>query len=587
MLNLKKGVLAVMKEFAGVWLGALAICGLLAQLPAPCGAAGMEGLRASGNNFSLPALTRVRPYQLPDKPWAVEPGPLLPPEVAARVPELGIQLDDWDLWRLEENYNFWRKAGPALWPGVTGVEATPIQLVFPGRYNVLLGHQRPPADCLPFSDRLPKERFCYRKDAVFVHGAFMGDLNGEDTVSINTLGEMDSYGAQVMGAPGYRHDYLANAATQNHELFHAFQNRERKLLPQEAGYPRVSRLDYPDKNPGLNMLLGLEARILTGALDAGGPALRELMRDFMAVRAERYALLSPKARLIAGYMELIEGTAQYISYAVQLGVNPGLVPLPETISDPRFTGYAARDSISASLRPRLAQLHLHQSVRTCVFAYQSGAALALALDRLDPSWKSGLFRTCSGKSCSLDTLVGRLVEPDNTPARLARVKARYEAARLLAESEADLAELLAADKKLIEEFRALPGPRVRLAFPGTPPDDIAVVAPAKLAEYGAERLYRDGCYGVQYAKGLEQYDVEILVKAPGLLDLRSMALELALPAGAPGVSGIKADSVRQSGGETVYEGNVSLDNGVFRWKGDKLAVAASDGGTLLSFYPAK
>lgn len=574
-----------MKSFKiAVCLRLVALCSLL---PGPCAAAGMEGLRASGNILSLPPLTPARPYQLPGKPWAVQPGALLPPEVAARLPQLGIQLDDWDLWRLEENYNFWRKAGPALWPGVTGVEATPVQLVFPGRYDVLLGHPRPPADCLPFSERLPKERFCYRKDTVFVHGAFMGDLNGTDTVTVNTLGEMDKYGAQATATPGYRHAYLTNAATQNHELFHAFQNRERKLLAEEPGYPRVSRLDYPDKNPELNMLLGLEARILAEALDAGGPALLELMRDFMAVRAERYALLPLKARLIAGYMELIEGTAQYISYGVQYGVNPGLAPLPETLSDPRFAGYADRDNIAAMLKPRLAILHRYQAVATCAFAYQSGAALALALDKLDPGWKDGLFRTCSGKGCSLDTLVGRLVEADNNPARVARVKARYDAPRLLAESEADLAELLAANKELIEEFRALPGPRVRLAFPGTPPENIAVVAPAKLAEYGAERLYRDGCYGVQYAGDLRQYEVEILVQAPGLLDLRSMTLELALPGAAPDFSGIKADSVRQDGGETVYEGNVSFDNGVFRWQGDKLAVAGRDGVTLLSFYPAK
>lgn len=577
MLNIKKGM----------FLGALAFCSLSAQLPAPCGAAGMEGLRAAGNFFGLPKLVPAPAYQLPDKPWAVGPGPLLPPEVAARLPQLGIQLDDWDLWRLEENYNFWRKAGPALWPGVTGVEATPIQLVFPGRYDVLLGHPLPPADCLPFSDRLPKERFCYRKNTYYKYGAEMRALNGTDTVFVNTLGEMDKYGAQAMATPAYRHDYLANAATQNHELFHAFQNRERKLLPQEPGYPGIDRLDYPEKNPELNMLLGVEARILADALDAGGPVLRELMRDFLAVRAERYALLPLKARLIAGYMELIEGTAQYVSYRAQFGVNPGLVPLPETLSDPRFVGYAARDSIAAVLKPRLAFLHRYQAVATCSFAYQSGAALALALDKLDPAWKQGLFSACSGKGCSLDTLVGRLAGPDNDPGRLARALARYDAPRLLAESEAELAELAAANKKLIEEFHALPGRRVRLAFPGALPVDIGVVAPANIAEYGSERLYRDGCYGVQYAGGLRQYDVEIRIKAPGLLDLRTMTLELPVPAPAADFSGIKADSVRQSGGETVYEGNVSFDNGVFSWKGDKLAVAERDGVTLLSFYPAK
>jgi hypothetical protein len=546
---------------------------------------GAEALRASGNAFSLPMPAKPLPYALPGKPLAGRAGTPLPPEVAAKLPELGIALDGWDLLRIEEVYNFWRQAGPALWPGVTGIETTPIELVFPKKYDVLIGHPRPPSDCRPFSDRLPAERFCYRLNRSLSHSSETKPVNGVSTVLLHTLGSMDEYGAQSMATPGYRYDYLANAATHDHELFHAFQYREQEQLPKDPDSPGVSRTDYPSTNPELNMLLGVEARVLADALDASGPALAELVKDLLALRAERYSRLTPGARRAAGHTELIEGTAQYISYSVRSGFQPGLAPLPETFSDPRFAGYSGRDAVGEALKPVLKMLHRSQVVNSCAFAYHSGAALAFTLDRLDPGWKDGLFRTCSGKDCSLDTLLGRRVQADNTAERLARVLARYDAPALLAETRAELAELLAKNRKLIEDFRALPGRRYRLVFPGTPADGVGLVAPARLAEYGDERLFLDGCYGVQYARGFHSYDVDARISAPVLMNVASGEVELVLPVSGPAWPEIKAGRVYQSGVWTVYEEGVSVGGGVFKWNGDRLAVSERDGEITLAFYP--
>lgn len=550
------------------------------QLPGLCLGGSMENMRAASSAFSLPALTKPVPYALPGKP-AVRPGALLPPEVAAKLPELGIKLDDWDLWRIEEIYNLWRQAGQTLWPGVTGVETTPILLVFPWKNDVLIGHPHPPADCLPFSSDLGADRFCYRKNVATHYSGEMKALNGVPTVMVFTLATLDERGAQQMNTPAYRHPYLSNSATYAHELFHAFQAREKTYLAQDPDATGVSKVDYPSGDPELNMLLGVEARVLADALYASGPALDELMRDFMAVRAERYSRLMPKARRAAGFFELIEGTAQYISYSISSGVQPGLKPLPETLFDPRFTGYNAQDSLGESISSTLKIIHRSQKVSSCAFAYHSGAAIAFALDKLDPGWKADLFRTVSGRGRSLDSLVAGLVKPDNSPERLARVKARYNAAALLAETEAELGAQLAENKKNIAAFKAMPGRRVRLVFPDTPADDVGLVAPAALAEYGAERLYLQGFYGVQYGK---RDELKAAISTPVLLDMISGTVELVLPGSAPAWPEIKAGRVYQSGIWTVYEEGVSVGGEIFGWSGERLEVSEKDGVLTLGFY---
>lgn len=541
----------------------------------------LEDLRGGAAAFALPRLVPERPYALPEKP-AFPPGALLPPEVSARLPGLGIELGDRDLWRLEEVYNFWRQAGPRVWPGAAGMESVPVRFVFPHKYDVLIGHPRPPAGCLPFSDKLPAERYCYYPDTEFAYGGGGGKINGVFTVSLNTLEAMDAYGAQVFPGQGYRHDYLAAAATAAHEMFHGYQYRERAQLPPV----NVGKADYVYTDPEANALLGLEGRILADGLGAqDGGALRELMRDLLAVRSARHSLLTEGSEIVGRYMELVEGTAQYVSYSLQYGLHPGLEPLAETAADPRFAGYSARDAAAEVLRARLASLHRPDAARMASYAYQTGAALAHALDKLDPSWKKDLFRLCSGKSCGLDTIAAYLVGPDSTPARLAGIKARYGHEKILAESEAGLAALLAANKADIDAFLALPGRRVRLHFPGTPPGGVAVGGPADLAEYRLLRLFRRGCHFVEYGEAGRELEIAFSAAAPLLQDRKTGSLELVLPAAAPAAPVITADRVTREGEALVYEGGVSFGNGVFGWKGGRLGVIQREGVTELLFYP--
>ncbi|MDD2805714.1 MAG: hypothetical protein PHV33_09175 [Elusimicrobiales bacterium] len=556
---------------------------LALSLAGVCSAGQMENLRVGGArfgyfNFGLDGAVRI------PAPPKQRPAGLLPPEVAAKLPALGIKLEEEDLWRLQEIYNLWRQAGAGLWPGLQGLETTPLQFSFPHKYNILLGHPNPPADCLPFSDRLPAASFCYRKDAAFAFGGLAGPVNGIPTVSFNTLDAQDEYVNQLYPGNNYKADYLQTMATVSHELLHAFQYREKKFLPQESGYGGLSKVDYPYTDPELNMLVGLEGRILAAALDAGDAGgLAELARDFMAVRAERHSRLPPAMPVLGRYMELVEGTAQYISYKVQYGAHAAVTPLAETLLDPRFPGYAPKDTAAAALKARLGALHTYNYNKFATYTYQTGAALALLLDKLSPSWKKDIFRTCSGKGRGLDTLLEELITPDNSPARLDRAKARYGAPELLAAAEQDLAALLAENKRLIDAFRAAPGPRVLLAFPGAA-EDLTIYAPGSMVEYAGERLYDKGCSAIEYQGAAGE--ITFARAVPVLLDKKNATVELALPAGLQGAPSITADSAVQSGSATVYAGNVAYDNGLFSWKGAKLGVTEIDGNTILTFYPA-
>jgi hypothetical protein len=551
-----------------------------------CRAGQLEELRASANIFVNsryfpPVYARI-PAPLPSRTTKI-----IPQEVTDKLPELGIKLEQNDLWRIEEIYNFWNQAGKEVWPGVTGLAATPIQFLFAEKYNILIGHPTPPADCLPFSERLPASKFCYQKDNLFIHGAISGPVNGVPTVSFNTMAAQEEYVAQLFPGSDYKADYMHNSATISHELFHAFQYREKEFLPAEAGYPPLSKIDYPYIDAELNMLLGLEGKILADALDETNVEnLKRLMRDFMAVRGERHSLLPRFIPILGRYLELVEGTAQYVTFKVEYGAYPGLQPMPETLADPRFKGYRTTDAGTVVLKTTLSTLHTYNYSKFASYTYFTGAALGRVLDKLDPAWKTDLFRKCSGKGSGLDTILEQLVTPDNSAARLAQVKARYNAPELLAAAAKDLGALLEDNKKKIDAYRATQGRRFILLFPGTTASGLTIYAPGSMVEYGSERLYDRGCSKIEYEKAGAGAEIKFSRAIPVLLDKSGPAVELIIPAGLQAAPEITADSVSRDGGSVVYQGNVSYQNGVFGWKGARLGVADRGGDTVLTFFPS-
>jgi hypothetical protein len=197
--------------------------------------------------------------------------------------------------------------------------------------------------------------------------------------------------------PDKRHAMLA------HELFHRIQPQ----LP--IAYPQGGDNGHLDTLEG-RYLMQLEWRALGRALKAPTPAVRRAaIDDALLFRAQRYALF-PSAAADEGALEANEGVAQYT------GVRLGLTTPQDR------TAFAVD-----SLKPYTPEATLVRS-----FAYSTGAAYGLLLDRVDPSWrgklKTGarfdqLLRTALRLPASnLATVTARAASYDDGTLRAAEVK---------------------------------------------------------------------------------------------------------------------------------------------------------------------
>lgn len=145
-----------------------------------------------------------------------------------------------------------------------------------------------------------------------------------------------------------------------HEMFHRIQ-RDLHLTSPDGDNGHLDSLEG-------RYLLQLEWRALAKAIEAKSPAARRRVAlDALAFRAERYRLF-PKAASNEHSLELNEGVAEYT------GVRLGLVGAEAQ------RAHAVRD------------LSAHIGDRTFVrsFAYATGPAYGLLLDRYAPGWRKGL-----------------------------------------------------------------------------------------------------------------------------------------------------------------------------------------------------
>lgn len=516
----------------------------------------------------------------------------MPPEAAAVFDKAGVTLTDADLYRIAEIYNFWDQKGGDIWPGMY-IATTPVQIIFPEKLDVLMGSPKPPEDCVKTDIALPGfgRTFCHRPDRKFLHGAATGREGGDLAVSVNTLDVFESYvngllQKQKPGAEKFSKPYLLYLGEIAHELTHAYQQYEARSLPESemSGPLKMTKVDYPYQDAEACLLLGYEGRLLADLLDETGPEkVRDLWRDFLAVRRSRRARLPGDLAAVERVMELREGTAQYVGWSVQHGKNDGVKPLPQLAADPRFAGYASSDTFRSTLKQQLGQLHRPGQSRWMLYVYTTGTALAYNLEKAAPGWKSGLFRRVGGIKSGLDDLAAGGVPPaGDDKKRLEAVGARYDAGAMRAAIKEDLDKDLADNKAKLDKFYAAPGRRVRFSFAGAKPEEVLVLGPVLLTEYGKLRVFEAGANRVAYNLGEKDERSVTFAKAlPVLIDRAIGRVELALPEGAE--ARIKAGKTEEKKGRKIYSGGVEYDNGVFSWKGERLEVAEKDGVTTLTF----
>jgi hypothetical protein len=257
------------------------------------------------------------------------------------------------------------------------------------------------------------------------NGAFVGTMPADQNIA-NTAAEWSGrkWTQMLWPLPG---DERIRATLVMHELFHRIQDR--------LGFPKQRDGD----NAHLDELNGryymqLEWRALARALEGHGDAeRRKAARDALAFRAERYRIYPAAAAQEHG-LEQNEGLAEYTG--VRLG-NP-----------------------SGELRTKMAlhDLTAHANDATFVrsFAYATGPAYGLLLDRYAPGWRA---RTRSG--ASFDAMLGRALGV-KTERSIEQLALSYDGAALHAEE----AERDAKRQKMLARDRArfVDGPVLTLAF---------------------------------------------------------------------------------------------------------------------------
>jgi hypothetical protein len=246
----------------------------------------------------------------------------------------------------------------------------------------------------------------------------------------------------------------ARHVTLAHELFHRIQDKIGMAPLIEADNPQLDTLEG-------RYLLQLEWRALAKAMTAPSAAARHAaVTDALTFRAERYRRF-PAAAVSERALEMNEAVAEYTGVRIGLTTPKArdayaVIDLSSHVGDPSF-------------------------VRS--FAYATGPAYGLMLDRADPGWRAKL-RTGG----HLDQLLQAAMHIRIPAALEATAKARaaaYDDGTLRAaeeKREADRLKRVAAYKALLVDgpVLTLPLKHVNYQFrPGTlvPLDDIGVVYP--------------------------------------------------------------------------------------------------------------
>jgi hypothetical protein len=203
-----------------------------------------------------------------------------------------------------------------------------------------------------------------------------------------------------------------------HELFHGIQNRVAVPVQKETANEQLDTLDG-------RYLMQLEWRALAAVLTCNTEtSCRQDLTDALVFRAARYHLF-PSAAAEEKALELNEGVAEYT------GVSLG-------IKSPRAQVDAALFDLSA---------HVGDKTFVRSFAYATGPAYGLLLDKYLPGWKQQL---ADGPSLSeLLAKSAHITLPRTVSVAAAERALRYDGAALRSverERESNRQQILAANK---------------------------------------------------------------------------------------------------------------------------------------------
>jgi len=322
-----------------------------------------------------------------------------------------------------------RLAATELWPEFD-LRSVPVA-VYDGSRTLLFRHPSPPEGFVPDPTVSGTWSFAGRHPAMTANNSV--ELGGVMTA------------AALLSNPEI--SLREQAAIVAHEAFHVYQGeRHPRWVANE-----VELFAYPVDDASQLTLRRLETMALNRALTSS--VARESAcwtRTALATRRERFAALPAGSAEYERKTELKEGLARY----VQLRAGGA-------------GSYPAEDRPPEAVRDR---------------AYQSGAALALLLDRFQPSWKTTL---AAADSIPLDVLLGDVPALSGDVSRCGFTPA--ERAQVTSAAAVDVEQLRARRAERRHQLLSQAGWRVVIAAGGSPlfpqefdPLNVHIVAPGEV-----------------------------------------------------------------------------------------------------------
>ena len=288
-----------------------------------------------------------------------------------------------DRVRLAEAYRLAAAIGDAIWPGWSRVPFATVLVTRDREYFVR--HSNPPSGCTPLGrDALQGSDVCVRPRTFSPEFLATFPIEGTSTVVVGTA---DATGKSPT-------DWIV---TLLHEHFHQLQDSQPGFFDKTAALG-LARGDQT----GMWMLsfpFPYEAPKVRAAYSSAAAALREsvardadaaAVRRYLAARAAVRAAVSEDDRKYMDFQLWKEGVARYTQLRVAKWSAERYRPTSEFAGLPGYVPFdALARSLSDQIPKELAELKISEAKRTVFYPY--GAAEALLLDRIRPSWRDRYF----------------------------------------------------------------------------------------------------------------------------------------------------------------------------------------------------
>jgi hypothetical protein len=305
---------------------------------------------------------------------------------AAQQPSRPPGIPEADRVRLAEAYRLAAAIGDSIWPGWSGVPFATV--LVSGEHEYFVRHPNPPSGTTPLGRDAMLGSDVFARPRTLSPG-FLATfpLEGVSTVVVGTV--------ETTGASSPT-DWVV---TLLHEHFHQLQESRPGFYGKTAalGLARGDQtgmwmLNFPFAydSPKVRDAYAESASALRAALVGDGDGDAAAVAAYVKARAALRAALSDDDRKYMDFQLWKEGVARYTQLRVARWAAERYRPSAEFAGLP---GYAGFDAISRSLSDQipkeLAELKLSESKRVVFYPY--GAAEALLLDRVRPSWRERYF----------------------------------------------------------------------------------------------------------------------------------------------------------------------------------------------------